>query len=254
MHRFCPYDILPEVNILENKDLIAIGEAAELLGVSIDTLRRWDKSGQLLATKSSGRHRLYSRFKIELYLSDLQILAKDWVESSTEIPAKLHCPNSAVFQARLHKMEGLLSQVEELRKIFPLIVAVAGEIGNNSFDHNLGNWADIPGIFFGYDISKRMIVLADRGQGVLATLHRVRPSLETHAEALRVAFSEIISGRAPESRGNGLKFVRQVIADNPIGLIFRTGDAELILKKDEAVLDIHPSVSNFRGCLAFITF
>ena len=234
--------------------MIAIGEAAELLGVSRDTLRRWDKSGHLPSVKSSGGHRLYSRFQIELYLSDLQILAKDWVESCTEIPAKLYCANSAVFQARLHKMEQLLSHVSGLESIFPLIVAVAGEIGNNSFDHNLGNWTDIPGVFFGYDIRKKMIVLADRGQGVLATLRRVRPALKTHAEATRVAFSEIVSGRAPESRGNGLKFVRQVIADNPIGLVFRTGDAELILKKDKGDLDIHQLAVGLRGCLAFITF
>lgn len=254
LHRFYVYGILTSVDNLDNKDLIAIREASELLGVSRDTLRRWDKSGRLRAVKSPGGHRLYSRFQIEVYLNNLQIMAKDWVESATEIPAKLHCSNSAVFQARLHKMESHLSQVIELESIFPLIVAVAGEIGNNSFDHNLGNWADIPGIFFGYDIRKKMIVLADRGQGVLATLRRVRPSLKTHVEALFVAFSEILSGRAPESRGNGLKFVRQVIADNPIGLVFRTGDAELILKKDKADLDIHKAISKFRGCLAFITF
>src|SRR3989344_8603955 len=237
-----------------DQNMIAIGKAAELLGVSQDTLRRWDKSGQMPSVKSAGGHRLYSRFQIELYLSDLQILAKNWVESGTEISPELHCSDSSTFQARLHKMEGLLSQVKKLKDIFPLIVAVAGEIGNNSFDHNLGNWPDIPGVFFGYDIGKGRIVLADRGQGVLATLHRVRPSLETHTEALRVAFSEVVSGRAPENRGNGLKFVRQVIADNSIGLAFRTGDAELVLRKNKADLDIRGSPTEFHGCLAFITF
>ena len=48
-------------------------------------------------------------------------------------------------------------------------VAVAGEIGNNSFDHNLGNWADMIGIFFYYDEKTHTIILADRGQGVLVT-------------------------------------------------------------------------------------
>ena len=239
---------------INNKDLVAIGEASELLGVSQDTLRRWDKSGRLPATKSSGGHRLYSRLQIELHLGNLQTLAKDWVESGTEISTDLHCTDSSVFQARLHKMEQRLSDVEKLKNFFPLIVAIVGEIGNNSFDHNLGNWPDIPGEFFGYDINKRRVVLADRGQGVLTTLRRVRPALETHTEALKVAFSEVISGRAPENRGNGLKFVRKVIADNPIGLTFRTGDAELILKKDKADLHIHKAVSEFRGCLAFITF
>jgi len=242
------------MDIINNKDMIAIGEVAELLGVSQDTLRRWDKNGRLPSVKSSGGHRLYSRFQIELYLNDMEVMAKEWVELGKKISTELHCPDSSVFQARLHKMEELLSRVERLKNIFPLIVAVAGEIGNNSFDHNLGNWPDIPGVFFGYDIQKRRTVLADRGQGVLATLQRVRPALETHAEALRVAFSEVVSGRAPENRGNGLKFVRQVIADNSIGLVFRTGDAELILKKDKADLDIHASTTEFRGCLAFITF
>ena len=38
---------------MEDK-LLKISEAAELLGVSIDTLRRWDKSGKLVAIKKEG--------------------------------------------------------------------------------------------------------------------------------------------------------------------------------------------------------
>lgn len=151
-------------------------------------------------------------------------------------------------------MQDLLMGVSQLNLIFPLIVAIAGEIGNNSFDHNLGNWPDTPGIFFGYDINKRNIVLADRGLSILATLKRVKSDLKTDTQAIEVAFTEVISGRAPENRGNGLKFVRKVISENPIGLIFRTGDAELILPKDSSELNIRPSPEPFRRCLAFITF
>ncbi len=240
---------------MTEKELITISDAAEMLGVSIDTLRRWDRSGKLSPVKvSDAGYRLYSRSQIGLFLNDLFGLAKDWVLRGTEILPKFYCSNSAVFQTRLTEMHNLLMGVAELSRIFPLIVAVAGEIGNNSFDHNLGNWPDTPGIFFAYDIHKRVIVLADRGLGILATLKRVKPELHTDEEALRVAFTEILSGRAPESRGNGLKFVRKVVSENPIGLLFRTGDAELVLVKDSDVLDIRTSPEPFRGCLALLTF
>lgn len=238
-----------------NSDLISIGDAAEILGISIDTLRRWDKSGKLRSVKSSGGHRFYHKSQIELYLNDLFNLARDWVVNNSEISSQLYCPNSAIFQARLTKLQDLLVEIKGLTKIFPLIVAVAGEIGNNSFDHNLGNWPDVPGIFFGYNIYKGQIALADRGQGVLTTLKRIKPGLNTHREALRVAFTEIISGRAPENRGNGLKFVRQVITNTSMKLLFRTGDAELTIAQDSKNnLDIKQTPEPFRGCLALITF
>lgn len=239
---------------MADKELVTISEAASILGVSIDTLRRWDKSGKLKPTKSTGGHRIYYRTQLELYLNDLFSQAKDWVFKNTEMPPQFYCANSAAFQTKLATMQDMLASVRELTPLFPLVVAVAGEIGNNSFDHNLGNWPDVSGVFFGYDIQKRVVVLADRGRGILATLKRVRPKLDTDEAALRTAFTEIVSGRAPESRGNGLKFVRKVVAENPIGLLFQTGAAELILKKDSAELDMKHNPKSFRGCLALITF
>src|SRR3989338_10028935 len=237
------------------EELITISEAAEILGVSIDTLRRWDKSGKLKPAKiSEAGYRLYYKSQIELFLNDIFRLARDWVLKKTEIPTKFYCSNSAIFQTRLIHMQDLLMDVTELNQIFSLIVAMAGEIGNNSFDHNLGNWPDIPGTFFGYDIHKRNIVLADRGLGILATLKRVKPELITDGEALRMAFTEVISGRAPESRGNGLKFVRKVIAENPLSLLFQTGDSELKLSRDGDELNIYETKEIISGCFAMISF
>lgn len=237
------------------KKLLTIREAAELLSVSIDTLRRWDKSGKLVATrKDGGTHRYYAKEDLELFSSDLLKLANDWVISGGDMPSEFYCSNSAVFQARLFKMQDLLIASGKASKIFSLIVAAAGEIGNNSYDHNLGNWPDVPGIFFGYDINKGIIVLADRGLGVLKTLSRVRPSLANHEDALQVAFTEMISGRAPEDRGNGLKFVRKVISENPIDLFFQSGDGELRMEGNNPNLDIEKSKTNIQGCLAIIKF
>ena len=239
----------------EEKDFITIGEAAEILKVSIDTLRRWDKSGKLSPTKTSeAGYRLYYKPQVEIFLNELFGLAKDWVLKETKLSPEFYCSNSAVFQTRLTQMQDVLMAIPRLSNIFSLVVAVAGEIGNNSFDHNLGNWPDVAGVFFMYDIHKRNIILADRGVGVFATLKRVKLELNNDEEALRVAFTEIISGRYPESRGNGLKFVSKIVAENPIGLVFQSGDAELTLKKDKSDLDIKHSPEPFRGCLALITF
>ena len=236
--------------------LLTISEAATILGVSIDTLRRWDKSGKLIgAHKDGGTHRYYRKIDLDIFMSDLYKLALEWAVSSVgeEPAAMFYCANSAIFQARVIAMENLLLKIPKFSKLFSLIVAITGEIGNNSFDHNLGQWSDVPGIFFGYDLSKRQIILADRGLGVLRTLSRVKPDLKNHEDALKVAFTEIISGRAPEERGNGLKFVKAVIEGNSFSLNFYSGDAELKLGKD-IELSIQKSHLNMKGCLALLEF
>jgi excisionase family DNA binding protein len=43
---------------------VSITEAAKILGVSIQTLRRWDKAGKLIAIKTEGGHRRYDISKI----------------------------------------------------------------------------------------------------------------------------------------------------------------------------------------------
>lgn len=243
--------------------LIPISKAAKILGVSIETLRRWDNSGKFSSIRKPGGHRYYNLQDVNDYLtksriskSDLFILASHWASAKNAFePNRLfYCANSSVFLSRITKLQNELAEAAELKNLFPLIIAVGGEIGDNSFAHNIGNWQDIPGIFFGYDINKKEIVLADRGQGVFTTLKRVKPELKDDIDALRVAFTEIISGRAPEERGNGLKFVRSVIMNNDINLYFKSGNAELKIGKGEADLKIQKSNGYLRGCLALIKF
>ena len=45
--------------------LVTIGEAAEILGVSISTLRRWDKAGRLAPEKTTSGHRRYDISKLK---------------------------------------------------------------------------------------------------------------------------------------------------------------------------------------------
>lgn len=192
---------------------------------------------------------------IELFLRDEVALARQWTQAQEPvIPASdIYCRTRDEFQARLEKFQSVLSSNAPLT-MMSLITAVAGEIGNNSFDHNLGNWPDITGIFFSYNMRNRTVVLADRGQGILKTLKRVRPDLNSSAMALKVAFTEKISGRQPEARGNGLKFVREVIVNNPFALRFQTGDAYLQLKQHDSDIVVQHIETTISGCFATIEF
>lgn len=235
--------------------LISIGKAAKLLGVTIVTLRRWDRAGQLLSIRSGPRgHRLYNVSDIEQFTRDQDRLARKWVESPQGIEPEtdVYCQTRDVLQARLERLQSELSR--KFPEINSLISAVAGEIGNNSFDHNLGNWPDISGMLFSYSLRSRIVVLADRGQGILTTLKRVRPELVNSQEALKMAFTETISGRRPEARGNGLKFVRQVIVGNPFTLYFQTGDAYLYLKHNDKEVVVKQATITIGGCFAKICF
>src|SRR5260221_5525279 len=240
---------------MQNK-LISIGNTAKLLGVSIDTLRRWDKAGRLKPTRSGIKgHRYYLQSDIDEFLQDITVLGRNWATTShgIELQADIYCKTRDTFQARLETFESKLNRIAPLTTV-SLITAVACEIGNNSFDHNLGNWPDIPGIFFGYSMRNRTVVLADRGLGILTTLRRVRPDLANSEEALKVAFTETVSGRYPEARGNGLKFVRSVIIDNPFTLDFQTSDAHLFLKESERNVIVEKLDTEIRGCFVIIGF
>ena len=235
--------------------LLTITQAAEILGVSLDTLRRWDKSGKLAAIKKDGgTHRYYREQDLEIFASDLMKFASEWIEDGTPFPGTFYCPTSSIFNARLTKMEYALMQKSGFEKLYSLIVLIAGEIGDNSFSHNLGKWPDTEGIFFGYDLDKRIVVLADRGLGILETLRQVRPALPSHVAAVEVAFTEFISGRAPEKRGNGLKLVREVVTDQPFDLFYTTGDAEVRMKGADKIFRVTRGQRILGGCLAKIEF
>lgn len=108
---------------------------------------------------------------------DLEKLGYDWVTvnaDSIDTASVYYCQNRDIFQTKLDKMMNDLLKIKSIdEEGVYLVSAMAGEIGNNSFDHNLGKWPDTTGVFFGYETAggKLKIVLADRGQGVLRSLH-----------------------------------------------------------------------------------
>jgi hypothetical protein len=149
---------------------------------------------------------------------------------TTAPDASQYCQTRDVFEGRLAKLLTYARSTGLPEADAALLTAVAGEIGNNSFDHNLGHWQDQPGCYFAFALVEPTLLvwIADRGRGVLASLKTVVPRLADHQEALSIAFERVVSGRHPERRGNGLKFVRSVVnAHADRGLVGISGRALL---------------------------
>jgi len=57
--------------------LLRIGQAAELLGVGVDTLRRWESDGRLATTRSAGGQRLVPIPEVSRLLAERRRSAPD---------------------------------------------------------------------------------------------------------------------------------------------------------------------------------
>jgi hypothetical protein len=150
-----------------------------------------------------------------------------------------------VFTARIQ------SFVLETKKY--LEAAIIGEIGNNTFDHNFGFNSTHPmGVYCNVAYRRKYIVLADYGKGVRQSLLFVMPSIASDMEAVEIAFTKRISGRSPEQRGNGLKFVSEVIQQNNWHLYFQSGFGSCSIDKNG--IQFSEKASSVIGCLAIIDF
>ncbi len=46
-------------------ELLTIGDAARVLGVSVDTMRRWEREGKVAPTRTVGGQRRYRRAELD---------------------------------------------------------------------------------------------------------------------------------------------------------------------------------------------
>ena len=150
-----------------------------------------------------------------------------------------------VFLARLQ------SFILETKKY--LEAAIISEIGNNTFDHNFGIYSACPGgVYCNIQYKQKYTVLADYGRGVRQSLLTVLPSISSDTEAVRAAFTMRISGRSPEQRGNGLKFVSETVQQNNWHLYFQSGSGSCSIDRNGiGFLEKEKSIS---GCLAILDF
>ena len=139
---------------------------------------------------------------------------QDWVRAydGSKPSVEVYCQTRDVVQARVESLRSSLTQHGWSETQTSLITAIIGELTSNAFDHNIGQWPDVPGCWFEFSNNHDQIsvTIADRGQGVRSSLERVRPGIDD-IQAREIAFAEHVTGRAPEKRGNGLKFVMNVL-------------------------------------------
>jgi molybdopterin-binding protein len=81
------------------KEFYSVGEAARTLGISIDTLRRWDRQGRIKTERDQGNRRRVSAFEI------------DRLQGTTDGGA-LSARNRFRAIATEVKSDGIMSQVE----------------------------------------------------------------------------------------------------------------------------------------------
>jgi putative resolvase len=82
---------------------VSISKAAELLGVSITTLRRWDEEGKFRAERTPAGHRRYDVFKLQQLLQGRDAAARP--ERYTLLYARV---SSAAQQPQMEAQVGLL--------------------------------------------------------------------------------------------------------------------------------------------------
>lgn len=230
-----------------------IRKASKILNISKDTLRRYSEKGLIKTYRDSNGYRIFSEESLSGFIrKNAFVLAQKWVfsDSGEDFLREFYFPYSDFFRIGSEKIREVFVEdgFSDQESIY--YETIIGEIGNNSFDHNLGKWT-IPGVLMIYN--GREIVLADKGVGVLNTLKEIIPGLDNYKDALRVAFTEIVSGRSPESRGNGLKYVRSIIENGKIKaeLQFFSGDYVVVIKPRREML-IKKGKKFFNGCIAKI--
>ncbi|TMC79184.1 MAG: helix-turn-helix domain-containing protein [Chloroflexi bacterium] len=89
---------MPQKAVKPIDQAVRIGEAAELLGVSVDTLRRWTASGRLRVRRSAGGQRLVA-------LADIRRLQEDRRKRARPIVA----------QSARNRFPGVVTRVDKDR-------------------------------------------------------------------------------------------------------------------------------------------
>lgn len=123
-----------------------------------------------------------------------------------------HCRYVDEFNARLGHFERMFRNFGLNDEDAKRALVIFGELGNNVFDHNLGNW---PTNFSGsivvaqnYPELKRIeCVVGDSGVGFFGSLRAAFPKLQTDIQAIQKGLGGY-TGRIGEKRGNGLKTIQ----------------------------------------------
>ncbi|MFN0118193.1 MAG: winged helix-turn-helix domain-containing protein [Elusimicrobiota bacterium] len=183
-----------------------------------------------------------------------------WINAKTldKNPQQWVCETREIFNARLPHLKSFMNNGLS-ENILPLVISIIGEIGNNSFDHNLGQWKDVPGCWFESQVTGHhlWVWIADRGQGIFQSLIKIHKHLKDDQTALKAAFETIISGRAPEQRGNGLKYVKNNLSTTQgcgVACISGTGHVQYGEQGEKCAALLSKNFSKVNGTFTLMTW
>jgi excisionase family DNA binding protein len=92
------------INTMANKEgYVSIGEAARYLGVSLDTVRRWERAGKLQAQRLDGKNRYFSQLEMEKFKVSKPL-------STAEVAAILNLSESTI---RRLELKGVLKPLRD---------------------------------------------------------------------------------------------------------------------------------------------
>lgn len=85
------------MNQADDQTALRIGQAAELLGVTVETLRRWEREGRLVTRRSAGGQRLVAIAEVSRFLAERRRAAT---------------PRPMVAQSARNRFEGIVTRVD----------------------------------------------------------------------------------------------------------------------------------------------
>src|SRR5260221_14658880 len=134
------------LKIIEKSGKIRPFELRKALNISAQAIHRHLRTltqQGMVEIKKSGALTHYALAGVP----DLGAVSK-WMNTRTapKGPESLVCETREVFAGRLPHLKSFVKNGLP-ENILPLVISTTGEIGNNSFDHNLGQW-DVPGCWF----------------------------------------------------------------------------------------------------------
>ncbi len=161
----------------------------------------------------------------------------------------LHCEFRDALEAQLSsKIRRMfrhfgLNELDEARA-----TALVGELGNNVFDHNDGQWpSSIRGaiILAQHNPKKHRIeiVVADPGIGFSGSLRAADKTIPSDVEAIKLGMSGV-TGRVGETRGNGLRVIQDWTINKFDGIVrIHSGDGLVVVDRNgQATKTVFPII------------
>lgn len=156
--------------------------------------------------------------------------------SSGNIHEIMHCLYRDEFNARLGRFIAMFRNFGLNENDAQRATALIGELGNNVFDHNLGNWpTHVSGCIIAAQHYPNMhtieIAVGDPGVGFYGSLKTAFPDVSNDIEAIKLGLAGN-TGRIGEIRGNGLRLIQQWTLQNFSGkVMIHSGNGLVIVNK-----------------------